>query len=84
MGGDGVGKGGGGGCGGGSGGGSGGARGGAEDLENQVLQCMFYLCRISRKRQEKAAVAGLIPHLRRRVLRGRLGGLGGGRGGILF
>ncbi|CBN77119.1 MEKK and related serine/threonine protein kinases amardillo repeat-containing protein [Ectocarpus siliculosus] len=39
-----------------------------EDLENQVLQCMFYLCRISRKRQEKAARAGLIPHLRRCVL----------------
>lgn len=52
----------------GKGGGGGSARGGAEDLENQVLQCMFYLCRISRKRQEKAAVAGLIPHLRRRVL----------------
>ncbi|CAN0500410.1 unnamed protein product, partial [Laminaria digitata] len=50
------------------GGGGGGGRGGGagdEDLENQVLQCMFYLCRISRKRQEKAAVAGLIPHLRR-------------------
>lgn len=49
-------------------GGGGGACAGDEDLENQVLQCMFYLCRISRKRQEKAAVAGLIPHLRRRVL----------------
>lgn len=52
---------------------------GDEDLENQVLQCMFYLCRISRKRQEKAAVAGLIPHLRRRVYRrGRRRGPGGG------
>ncbi|CAN0018208.1 unnamed protein product [Scytosiphon promiscuus] len=49
-----------------SGGGGGGA--GDEDLENQVFQCMFYLCRISRKRQEKAARAGLIPHLRRCVL----------------
>ncbi|CAM9468687.1 unnamed protein product [Ectocarpus sp. 8 AP-2014] len=43
-----------------------------EDLENQVLQCMFYLCRISRKRQEKAARAGLIPHLRRRDVFGFL------------
>lgn len=54
--------------------GGGGVKGGDEDLENQVLQCMFYLCRISRKRQEKAAVAGLIPHLRRRVTeRGYMG-----------
>ncbi|CAM9364055.1 unnamed protein product [Discosporangium mesarthrocarpum] len=36
-----------------------------EDMENQVLQCLFYLCLISRKRQERAAVAGLIPYLHR-------------------
>ncbi|CAM9994178.1 unnamed protein product, partial [Choristocarpus tenellus] len=34
-------------------------------MENQVLQCLFYLCLINRKRQEKAAVAGLIPYLQR-------------------
>lgn len=50
-----------------------GHEGGACDgaLENQILQCMFYLCRLSRKRQEKAAVAGLIPHLKRRVTLGQ-------------
>jgi hypothetical protein len=36
-----------------------------QDMEDQVLQCMFYLCRISRKRQEKAATAGLVPYLQR-------------------
>ncbi|KAG5176588.1 hypothetical protein JKP88DRAFT_335585 [Tribonema minus] len=36
-----------------------------KDMESQVIQCMFYLCRISRKRQERAATAGLVPHLQR-------------------
>ncbi|CAM9734105.1 unnamed protein product [Chrysoparadoxa australica] len=36
-----------------------------QDMENQVLQCMFYMCRISRKRQEKAAISGLVPYLQR-------------------
>jgi hypothetical protein len=39
-----------------------------QDVENQVLQSMFYLCRISRKRQERAAVAGLVPYLQRCIL----------------
>lgn len=38
-----------------------------KDIEAQVLQCMLYLCQISRKRQEKAALAGLVPHLQRHI-----------------
>jgi hypothetical protein len=32
-----------------------------------IMPCMFNLCRISKRRQEQAAEAGLIPHLQRLV-----------------
>ncbi|CAM9558941.1 unnamed protein product [Ectocarpus fasciculatus] len=35
--------------------------------KNHVVPCMFNLCRINKKRQEKAAVSGLIPFLQQLV-----------------
>ena len=37
-------------------------------LETHLLQCLFYLCRLSGRRQEAAALAGLVPHLQRCVV----------------
>lgn len=34
---------------------------------NHVLPCMYNLCRINKRRQEQAAVQGLIPHLQRLI-----------------
>ena len=36
-----------------------------KDVENLVLQCLFYLCRVSRRRQEQAAKHGIVPHLQK-------------------
>ena len=32
------------------------------------MPCMFYLCRVSRPRQELASVCGIIPHLQRCIV----------------
>ncbi|KAJ3050056.1 hypothetical protein HK097_008948 [Rhizophlyctis rosea] len=37
------------------------------DIQNQVLNALFNLCRINKTRQEIAALAGLVPHLQRFV-----------------
>ena len=37
----------------------------ASDMQNQVLNALFNLCRINRARQEEAAAAGIVPHLQR-------------------
>ena len=42
------------------------AAAGAE-MHNQVLSSMYNLCKINKTRQEQAAVAGIVPHLRRFV-----------------
>ena len=42
------------------------AAAGAE-MHNQVLNSMYNLCKINKTRQEQAAVAGIVPHLRRFV-----------------
>jgi hypothetical protein len=39
-----------------------------KEVQNIVLQAMFYLCRINRNRQTHAAQAGLIPFLHRVIL----------------
>lgn len=39
-----------------------------KDMGSMVLQCMFYLCRVSRRRQDQAAQSGLIPHLKRCIM----------------
>lgn len=35
-----------------------------QELQNQVLNTLFNLCKINRTRQEQAALAGIIPHLK--------------------
>lgn len=37
------------------------------EMQNQVIGALFNLCKISKKRQESAATAGIIPHLMRIV-----------------
>ncbi|CAK9115598.1 Cytokinesis protein sepH (Serine/threonine-protein kinase sepH) [Durusdinium trenchii] len=34
-----------------------------KEIQNLVMLAMFYLCRLSRSRQEQAAISGIIPHL---------------------
>lgn len=41
-----------------------------ERCKNHVLPCMYNLCRINKRRQETAAVEGLIPHLQRFINEG--------------
>ena len=36
-----------------------------KDMEAHALTCLYNLCRVNHKRQEKAAVAGLLPLLQR-------------------
>lgn len=35
-----------------------------------MLQCIFYVCRVSRRRQEQAATSGVIPYLQRCFVEG--------------
>jgi len=35
-----------------------------KDMHNQVLNALFNLCKINRARQEQAARAGIVPHLK--------------------
>jgi hypothetical protein len=39
----------------------------ANEVANQVLMCMHYLCKIKVSRQEAMAAAGIVPHLQRFV-----------------
>ncbi|KAL0591626.1 hypothetical protein ABG067_001227 [Albugo candida] len=41
-----------------------------KEIENVILQSMFYLCRINRKRQTNAAQAGVIPSLAKVIQEG--------------
>jgi hypothetical protein len=41
-----------------------------EICKNHVLPCIFNLCRINKRRQEQAALQGLIPHLQRLITEG--------------
>jgi hypothetical protein len=38
-----------------------------DKLKNYIVPCIFNMCRINKRRQEKAAVHGIIPHLQRLV-----------------
>jgi len=38
-----------------------------KEIEYQAVPILFYLCLVNKKRQEKAALAGLVPHLRRYI-----------------
>jgi hypothetical protein len=37
------------------------------EQQNQILTCLYNLCRLDRSRQEQAALAGLVPHLQRLI-----------------
>lgn len=39
----------------------------ANEVANQILMCMHYLCKIKISRQEAMAAAGIVPHLQRFV-----------------
>ncbi|EJU03326.1 Pkinase-domain-containing protein [Dacryopinax primogenitus] len=39
--------------------------GGSTEIENHIFQTCFNLCRLNKSRQEEAASAGIIPHLKR-------------------
>ena len=41
-----------------------------DKCKNHVLPCIFNLCRINKRRQEQAALRGLIPHLQRLIVEG--------------
>jgi hypothetical protein len=38
---------------------------GEQEVQNQVLLSMYYLCQLTPSRQEQAAVCGIIPHLQK-------------------